>query len=237
MIREENNLFILNDLYNVRHMGGFKTKDGALTKDYKYIRGSAKGSLTNEEKAHLYNRGVRVIVDLRYTHEITKTLSPLKDFNDIKYFHVDMMGEFWQMRERGYVDLRALYIDLLNDSKAKIYDVMKIFLAHQTEGIYFHCTAGKDRTGIIAMLLLDLIGVPRDVIIRDYSESYENNKHRPGYKTMPEEWRRFTYSEPEYMADTLKFLDETYGGAEAYLLKIGLTPTEISALKSTLLVL
>lgn len=235
MIEERNNLFMFNNLYNVRHLGGIVTKDNHILKDYKYIRGSAKGELTEKEKAHLYNRGVRIIVDLRYTHEITKTLSPLKDYKDTSYYHVDMMGEFWQMREKGYTDLSDLYIDLLDDSQQKIYDVLQIFLKHVNEGIYFHCTAGKDRTGIITMLLLELVGVDDATIISNYSESYENNKARPGYKNMPEEWRRFTYSHPEYMERTLAYFRKHYKDAASYLRLIGLTEQEIELLKSSII--
>lgn len=234
MIIEHNNLFKFAALYNVRHLGGIKGLDGKKTKDYKYIRGSAKGALTTEEKEHLYVRGVRVIVDLRYESERIKAPSPVKDYKDMRYYNVDMMGEFWQMREQGYHDLTDLYRDLLDDAQDKIRDVLLIFLKHREEGIYFHCTAGKDRTGIISMLLLDLGGVDRATIIANYAESYEHNKERPGYKFMKEEWRKYTYSNPEYMETALAYLDEKYGGSENYLKLIGLDNDQIEALKASL---
>ena len=234
MVKERNNLFLLDNLYNVRHLGGMITESGGVTKTYKYIRGSAKGSLSEQEKAHFYDLGTRVIVDLRYTNEIDKSPSPLRGYADMKYFHVDMMGEFWQMREQGYNDLSDLYIDLLDDSQDKILEVFKIFIAHKDEGIYFHCTAGKDRTGIIAMLMLLLVGVPRQEIVNNYAESYEHNKHRPGYKYMKEEWRRFTWSKPEYIERAINHLNEKYGGSAKYLAYIGLTPSEIETLKETI---
>ena len=132
-----------------------------------------KGSLNAEEKQFFYDLGIRVIIDLRYENELGKTLSPLKDYLDISYYHVDMMGEFWQMRQHGYTEISELYIDLLDDSQAKIKAVFDIFLKHENEGIYYHCTAGKDRTGVISMLLLDLVGVEEATIIANYSESYE----------------------------------------------------------------
>ncbi len=235
MVSEKNNLFILENLYNVRHLGGFTTLNGDVTKPYKYIRGSAKGSLTEVEKAHFYNLGTRVIVDLRYTHEIEKSPSPLRGYKDTKYFHVDMMGEFWQMSQHGYMDLSDLYLDLLDYSQPKIRDVFKIFAAHPEEGIYFHCTAGKDRTGVIVMLMFLLIGIPHQTIIDNYAESYENNKHRPGYKNMPEEWRRFTWSKPEYIKRAMNHLEHKYGGSATYLKIIGVTEEEIETLKASLI--
>lgn len=235
MVNEQNNVFLLENLYNVRHLGGLATAEGKVTKKHKYIRGSAKGSLSEDEKAHFYALGTRVIVDLRYSNEITKVPSPLKDFGDMKYYHVDMMGEFWQMREKGYQDLSELYLDLLDDSQEKIATVFRIFINHKNEGIYFHCTAGKDRTGVITMLMLMLIDVPRDVITANYTESFEHNKARPGYKFLKPEWLKFVYSEPEYIEKAMDHVNLKYGGVRPYLSLIGLTEDEISILKSTLL--
>lgn len=235
MVQERDNLFLLSNLYNVRHLGGMETSLDSVTKAHKYIRGSAKGSLSEDEKAHFYKIGTRVVVDLRYTNEIEKSPSPLRDYEDMKYFHVDMMGEFWQMREQGYTDLSDLYIDLLDDSQDKILEVFKIFIAHKDEGIYFHCTAGKDRTGIIAMLMLSLVGVARETIVSNYAESYEHNKFRPGYKYMKEEWRRFTWSKPEYIERAIDHLNSKYGGSAAYLSMIGLSDTEIEILKQSII--
>lgn len=235
MVKEKNNLFKLKSLYNVRDMGGFVTSEGLRTKKYKYIRGSAKGSLTESEKKHFHNIGVRVIIDLRYKEETEKNISPLRDYEDMVYYHVDMMGEFYQMRSAGYVDLSELYVDLLNDSQAEIKQVFDIFLDHLDDNIYFHCTAGKDRTGIIAMLLFELVGLDRAEIVRNYAESYENNKERPGYKKLPPEWVKLVLSEPEYMEKTLAFIDEKYGGSHAYLRLIGLSEDELIRLKDNFL--
>lgn len=234
MVKEENNLFILENLFNVRDLGSIETKYGTKTRRYKYIRGTAKGTMTLEEKEHFYNLGIRVVVDLRFVNEIDKTPSPLRNYKDIKYYHVDMMGEFWQMREQGYVDMSDLYIDLLDDSQKEMLAVFKIFLNHQKEGVYFHCSAGKDRTGVVSMLLLDLVGVPHTVIVENYSESYKNNMGRPGYKYMKPEWRRFVLSEPEYMERTLDHLYTKYGGSRAYLAHIGLREDEINALAASI---
>lgn len=235
MVKKEKNLFKLNALYNVRDLGGLVTEEGNVTKAHKYIRGSAKGEMNEDEKAFFYQNGTKVVVDLRYTNEVDKVLSPLRGYEDIKYYNVDMMGEFFQMREQGYVDLSDLYLDLLEDSQDKIARVMKIFVEHENEGIYFHCTAGKDRTGIISMLLLDLIKVPREIIVSNYAESYENNKDRPGYRHMKEEWKKYVLSNPEYIERALDHVNHKYGSTVNYLYHIGLTEEDLASLRRSFL--
>lgn len=233
MASEKNNLFILENLYNVRHLGGLKTNDGKLIKNHKYIRGSARGSLTFEEKKYFYDLGVRVVVDLRSSEEITRTISALRDYQDIRYYHVDMLGEFWQVAGTGFNDISDLYLFLLDNSQAKIKEVFDVFLKHENEGIFYHCTAGKDRTGIISMLLLDLVGVPEATIVDNYSVSYENN-FPAGYKELPEEYRHFEFSKPEYMKRALAYLKGKYQSSENYLKIIGFSASEIDVIKRSL---
>lgn len=234
MVQEKDNLFILEKLYNVRHLGGLKTSLGALTRDHKYIRGSARGKLNEQEKEFFYALGVRVIVDLRSSSEITKTLSVLRDYKDITYVHVDMIGEFWQMFGSEFKDISDLYLFLLDHSQAQIKEVFSAFVKYKDEGIFFHCTAGKDRTGIIAMLLLDLVGVADEDIISNYSVSYQNNLAF-GVIDLPKEYLHFELSNPEYMVRALKHLRDNYQNSENYLKLIGLTAEEIEILKRSLI--
>ena len=78
------------------------------------------------------------------------------------------------IRDR-YKDLGGVYIYMLEGMKNKFKDLFDIFLKYPYDGVMFHCSAGKDRTGITAALLLDLMGCHEYDIVKDYSESYENN--------------------------------------------------------------
>jgi len=64
---------------------------------------------------------------------------------------------------------------MIESMKNKFKDIFDIFLKYPYDGVMFHCSAGKDRTGMTAALLLDLIGCHEYDIVKDYSESYENN--------------------------------------------------------------
>lgn len=234
MVKEKNNLFILDNLYNVRHLGGLRTRDGKIIKNHKYIRGTARGSLSATEKDFFYDLGVRVVVDLRSGDEITKTLSALRGYKDILYYHVDMLGEFWQVTGTGFNDISDLYLFLLDNSQKKIKEVFDVFLKHENEGVFYHCTAGKDRTGVITMLMLDLVGVSEADIIENYRVSYENNLAF-GVIDLPKEYLHFEFSKPEYMQRALAHLRKTYGNSENYLKLIGFGAEEIELIKRTLI--
>ena len=99
--------------------------------------------------------------------------------------------------------------------------------------VYFHCTAGKDRTGITAALLLDLMGCHEYDIVKDYSESYENNieiNEELAKMMENEEAKQYLKSSPRYMMELLDYLREHYGSSKEYLLQIGLKNEEIEQL-------
>jgi protein-tyrosine phosphatase len=108
----------------------------------------------------------------------------------------------------------------------------------------FHCTGGKDRTGVSAALLLEFLGVPRDDVLDDYeltaryrlreqqTESYESLLAMG----MAPEAAAVVLAAPRWaMAETLRALDEDYGGAGAYLTeRAGLQPATLAKLREQL---
>jgi len=116
------------------------------------------------------------------------------------------------------------------------------FLAGADSTVLFHCTAGKDRTGLIAALLLLNAGATRDAVIADYALTAS---YGAGLMDVlrakacarggaPEHVERVLGSKPETMAATLDWLDESYGGVEPYLRGIGLSDETRATLKARL---
>jgi len=108
----------------------------------------------------------------------------------------------------------------------------------EDEGVLYHCTAGKDRTGVISAILLSLVGASQCDILADYQISYaytiklirqlcKENPDFPAYIVEPR---------IEYMEKFLELFNEKYGSSEKYLLEIGLTDLEIEKLKKKLLI-
>jgi protein-tyrosine phosphatase len=137
--------------------------------------------------------------------------------------------------------LPEMYKSLLTDSGVQISRIFRVLAEAGDRGVVFHCTAGKDRTGVVAALLLDLCGVAGQDIIADYALTYD--LMRPHFDLMREKAQEAGFSIPEdllrsdavFMREFLDFLKETYGGAEPYLLRQGLSHRELRDLKALLL--
>lgn len=124
-----------------------------------------------------------------------------------------------------------IFKELLSDY-GNIAKIMRLII--RTDGaVLFHCTAGKDRTGVIIALLLSLAGVSKEDIVADYSMSY--SYIRPIIRDIKKatsglpEWYGVTY--PEIMEDVLEYIGNSFD----YLLNCGLTEEEIVKLKKHLL--
>ena len=217
-------------LYNVRDLGGRRTNDGRMTKYRKYVRSAAADALSETAKDALYHYGIRLIVDLRYESEILKTPNPLAGYRDIQYETVDLLNDFVPQLGPLYQDMGDLYIAWLEHSRAPIARVFRLFADHPDDGVLFHCSVGKDRTGLIAALLLGLAGCAPGDLIADYAESYHRLAPSPLYREAPPEFKPYLLSEPSYMEKTLRHLDHTYGGIAAYLRSIGLSAPTLAAI-------
>lgn len=105
----------------------------------------------------------------------------------------------------------------------------------------FHCSAGKDRTGVLAMLLMSLAGADRHDCMTNYAQSYTNLCRKPEFANinLNEEYAnygRLMYSEPETIGECYDLMMERYGSTENYLKSCGLKEEQIERIKERLLV-
>jgi protein-tyrosine phosphatase len=112
-------------------------------------------------------------------------------------------------------------------------------------GVAYHCAVGKDRTGLLTALLLDVLGVPDETIVADYVRSASATAVQvswlwalglPGGSTSDDELEFGVWSaRPETMQATLALLRGDHGGAEAYLVAAGVERTTLEALRQAVL--
>ena len=240
-----NRPFRLEGSFNVRDLGGYPTQDGGVTRTHVFLRGGDLSRLTDRDLDALYGYGVRQVVDLRGTEEAERNRDTIRGYQDVEYVHAPMFEQIHSNFMRGpfpddWDGMVRLYHRLLVDSKAAIQKSISA-MARAEGTCLFHCTAGKDRTGVLAMLLLRIVDVPDAMIVEDYQVSFENNRalmermmaERPELEG--EVPIHVFYSKPHYMEQALQYLDVTYGGAQSYLLSIGVAQGELDAIRKRFL--
>lgn len=233
MTREER-LIPLEKMVNTRDLGGYETQSGAYSKAHKYVRASSPANASQKDLKTLKDYGIKVVIDLRSDFEKEHQENPFQNDSDIVFYEVNLFDSSSAIvvpdEVRQYKDLGGVYIYMLEGMKDKFKEIFDIFLKHPYDCVLFHCSAGKDRTGMTAALLLDLIGCHEYDIVKDYSESYENNIEINESLTAmmkDEEAKQYLKSSPRYMMEVLDYLREHYGSAKEYLLEIGLKNDEI----------
>lgn len=132
--------------------------------------------------------------------------------------------------------MSEIYINLLENRQASFRDIFRLILQYLKECVFFKCTAGRDRTGVMALLILKLANCSNDTIIADYLATDWNI--RVELQTMWEEVKQYCADAKNPMREprpaieeTLRFFDSTYGTADHYFLRIGLSEQEVAGVK------
>lgn len=158
---------------NVRDLGGLRTADGRWTRPGRIYRAAGLSSLTDADRVKWAELGIGLVVDLR-------TLAEREALPDsVESVHVPLLAESsatssagaeMATADDGLAFLRGVYHSLVVDAAPEIGAVLELLAMSEGPAV-FHCTAGKDRTGVIAALLLDAVGVRRQSIVEDYERS------------------------------------------------------------------
>ncbi|WP_300381178.1 tyrosine-protein phosphatase [Henriciella sp.] len=248
---------------NFRDLGGYETKDGRTVKWGKIYRSGVMDGLTDGDYAYLSSLGIQVICDLRTAHE--RADEP----TDWRAGEVDYLS-FPDPESSGDMGFRAVfekpdatpqmvsksmadgYSDIAHE-QAPAYREMFDRLAAGEIPLAFNCSAGKDRTGVGAALLLTALGVPRETVVADYalSETYvdymeeftgnedaidEDSPYAFLAKLPPEMVAPLMRSNPLYIETALADLEAEYGSVMTFLRQeVDVTEEELEAIRSQLL--
>ncbi|MEE6159336.1 tyrosine-protein phosphatase [Olsenella sp. YH-ols2221] len=181
---------------NVRDLGGYPV-GLRQTKWHAFLRAGALQHVTDEDCEFLHRYGVRMVIDLRSEKEVEAAPDRACGESDIAYIHAELGGEDLSdpklvermVQEHGGALPRAkeLYASMLENTQALRIIFRTISQAPDDACILIHCSAGKDRTGVISMLLLMLVGVSREDCVADYMRSYPDLFAADG---VHEEWTK-----------------------------------------------
>ena len=235
--------------FNVRDIGGYETADGRTTRWQTFLRADNVSTLPQHSQDALTSTiGVRTVIDLRRQAEIdAQPDNVLSRSQHVKYHNVDIVDdmvfdqvESAEPREK----IHASYRNMLDRRGRKFGEVLRVMAQPGALPAMYHCMAGQDRTGLISALLLGLVGVPEETIAADYTltaeyrnYAYLDSNPEPlgvGPADFTVEGYRAQSCPPEVMLDTLRYLDERYGGIEAYVRSTGVTDNDIDTLRAAL---
>jgi protein-tyrosine phosphatase len=226
-------------LLNARDLGGYPTIDGAVTRRRSLLRADDLAQLTPGGLQALADYGIETVLDLRWPEEIAAAPSPVPPrLPRVRYVSVSLLADTPQDWGAlgGYGPKEQWKCTVLERVRPRLRQALGAIASAGPGPLLFHCVAGKDRTGVIAALLLALAEVVPEAIAADYAASTENL--RDAYL------RRYHDGDPaatieavrcpeEAVYNMLDYLERA-GGIRAYLSGIGLDTSEIDRLRARL---
>ena len=220
--------------YNVRDLGGLPAMPGKRTRRKAFVRSDVLGRLTSEGKRTMIDYGIRTVIDLRFPEEFKRY--PAVSFADVSerdlpdYYNIPFGKDdpqFWNdIHTLG--DPSRYYGLWIERYRNDVATILRTMLESRPGGIVFHCHSGKDRTGMLAALLLCVAGVSRDNVIEDYIRTNERLKPLYEAKLMNPSSHRATR---DRIASMLEYLDTKLGGIRAYLQDAGIDRRELIELE------
>ena len=230
-------------VFNFRDLGGYMTADGTTVKWRTVFRADGVHRLSVDDLRPL---GVRTVLDLRTPAELERGRFT---HDSIGYHHLPMLDETWN-RESLDDDtdpvafLADRYVDMLATGRDAIARALQILADEESLPLVFHCAAGKDRTGVVAAIVLSVLGVSDDDIADDYSLS---RLGMPRFKewviaTYPEAADAMTEQPSAFLAAPAEamhlFLERVragYGSMHDYVADLGVTDDTLNAVRANLL--
>jgi protein-tyrosine phosphatase len=230
-------------LLNARDLGGYPTANGGETRWRAIVRSDSLTTLTERGQVALVEYGVRSIIDLRHPSVVAQYPHPFATAGShtIRYTNYPFTDP--ASPHEGEPDtLALLYIGRLERVADRIGAVMTEIANAPDGGVLIHCVGGKDRTGLVAGLLLSLVGVAPETVAADYALSGDYLRSReeeflrngPGERAERERLIAKFSPKAEVMLEVLSNMEERHGGAESYLLHAGVSPDDIGRLRRRL---
>ncbi len=231
-------------LLNARDLGGYPTADGQQTRWGAVVRSDNLTPLTAAGQAALLAYGVRSIIDLRRPEEAQDHPNPFAEPgpHGIAYVNVPFEDPAVFAFTEEPESLTIVYVQMLDHYGPRVADVTTTVADARPGGVLVHCMGGKDRTGLVCALLLDLAGVDRETVAADYAVTRENLRERddeyvrngPGERAERERVVAKYSARAEVMLEVLAHVDDRYGDVERYLLQAGLTDERVARLRQRL---
>ena len=146
--------------------------DGQRTRWRVLFRADGLSELTETDLAVMRELGIRTVVDLRSGHEVEQSRFDV-EAHPVTFHHFPFIKSLPDAEDfdRAPGFLGTQYTEMLDDATPQIVGALSALAAPEARPAVFHCTAGKDRTGLLSALVLSLLGVPEETVVADYALS------------------------------------------------------------------
>ena len=220
-------------LYGVKNIRDISYKN---INEKKLIRSSALNNLTKDDANLLaYKYDVNTIIDLRTLAEVKKVNMKVPN---AKYYHIQLLSgsELGITHESGrrkiptiIPDLTVTYPKLVSyDKKESWTSIFEILANNKSGALLWHCSAGKDRCGIVSAIIEYTLGLDNDTIMYDYllTNKYINipNKYKIASlilnKQNREKFKNIFYAKKEYLLSALDYINNIYGNMDNFLKEV-----------------
>ncbi|MBF4621725.1 tyrosine-protein phosphatase [Clavibacter sp. VKM Ac-2542] len=180
----------IDGLVNARDLGGIRLRDGGTTPTGVLARCEDADLITDAGWERLRELGYRTVLDLRQPGERARDTHPRPDW--IHRAHVDLDGlddhpGFWEPYwSAGLHGTPIYYLPHLAELPDRAGAALRTIAHAPAGGVLFHCGAGRDRTGLVALLLLLAVGAEPDEIVDDYLETIRLGLERSANQGQPD---------------------------------------------------
>jgi protein-tyrosine phosphatase len=236
---------VLDGAVNFRDLGGYMVESSeAETRWRTLFRADGLGELTVGDFTVLRDLGIRTVIDLRAAYELERGQFDVATF-PVEYHHIPFIESIPDPEEfdRRPELLETQYLEMLDNAGSEIRSALEVLAGPDALPAVFHCTAGKDRTGLLSAILLSLLGVPEETVVADYALSQEAMgrlkekiiRKYPDSADMLNSIEGVFSAEPDQMHTLFSYLHEHYGSVDRYVAGIGVADGVVARLRSTLL--
>lgn len=247
---------------NFRDLGGYETEDGKRVKWGHVYRSGVMAKLTDRDYDYLSDLGIKTVCDLRASDErdheptdwrggsVEYVTFPDPEEREGDGDFLSVLREPDATPEQVSDAMAKGYVGIAKQHASSFRDMFDRLAAGEIP-LAFNCSAGKDRTGTGAALLLSLLGVPRETVVADYALSEQVVDYAAEYteassdEGAPYAWLRslppellkpLMRSDPRYIESSLAALEQEYGSIDTFIrTELDVTSQEASAIRAALL--
>ena len=224
----------LEGCFNFRDLGGYATGDGRTIRPRTLFRADGPHALTAADTAVLGALGLVTLIDLRTGAEAGQRGTYASALRDVTAHHlplIDVLPETDDLPR--WIDPAVVarrYRTMLDDATPAIATLLALLSDARAYPAVFHCSAGKDRTGIVAALVLGLLGVPDDTIVGDYALSRDamhrliahlHEQYPDATDRLDQVAPAMVAAEPEAMAQFIASVRVDFGSFAGYAAAVG----------------